>query len=457
MASENMDSTVQNIQDKFEEIGIKIPKVLLPKPEYDLQKWSVIACDQYTSQARYWDEVENLIGADPSTYRLVAPEIVGREIDKEVQKENIWKHMSEYLDRAVFGETFAGFVLVERRLKNGRVRKGLVVALDLEHYDYLGEPTMIRTTEGTIVDRLPDRVAIREGAPIELPHIMVLIDDPDRTVIEPLFEEAGESLYDFELMQAAGHIKGYKVEGALLENVAGSLSALVEPESFAAKYGVENQKPFLYAMGDGNHSFAAAKVVWDQIKEAHPWEEIKDHPARYGLAELVNLHDESLEFEGIHRLLLGVDGNDFFSYMSKTLSDVPHHFEAIEDSAVLLSKVAELRGEEVQALPIVSPQKKGLLIIDEPIHSGTAASLHNFLDPYLEAHPEIVMDYVHDPELVMEEGAKSGNLGIFLPALVKGEFFGTIIHDGPYPRKTFSLGEADDKRFYLEVRKIRLD
>ena len=435
-------------------IGIHIPKILLPNSDTNLTKWSVIACDQYTSQPNYWDEVEVLVSENPSCLRLVAPEALGRTIDRPLRNRKIWTSMKDYL-ATVLEEKTEGFVLIERTLPNGKIRKGLLIALDLEHYDYEGAKTMIRTTEGTIVDRLPERVTIRREAAIELPHIMVLIDDPKKTVIDPLFQKDLRKLYDFKLMQAAGKIRGFAVEGEDIDHVIRAFKGLIKPDHFSEKYGLEGEKPFLFAMGDGNHSFAAAKVVWEEVKAAAPnWESVKDHPSRYGLAEIVNLHDESLEFEGIHRLLLGIDVSDFLTYMENSLRGIAYTFEHMEVQE-LEKLLKSLKGEEPQRLPIVSSIQTGLLTLTEPTHTGTAASLHSFLDAYLDEHPSIEMDYVHDSKLVLDRGQLEGNLGIFIPALRKDEFFGTIIQDGPYPRKTFSMGEADDKRFYLEARKIR--
>jgi len=271
------------------DIGIQIPQVYLPKPGTDLKKWAVIACDQFTSQPEYWNEVEKIVGDAPSTLKLTFPEVYLEKPGGEKRIESIQDNMRKYMHEGVL-QPHEGLVYVERTV-GGRTRRGIVLCLDLEAYDYTkGSSSLIRATEGTIVDRLPPRMKIREGALLELPHILVLIDDPNRTVIEPL--QAAKSkldkLYDFELMLESGHLAGYAVNEEFENKVVEALRGLAKPETFAAKYGIGKDRPvLLFAMGDGNHSLATAKAIWEKIKPQVGM----DHPARYALVEIENVHD----------------------------------------------------------------------------------------------------------------------------------------------------------------------
>src|SRR5512140_4037464 len=286
------------------DIGIQIPQVYLPKAGTDLAKWAVVACDQFTSEPEYWAEVQKIIGDAPSTFHLTFPEVYLEKAGKDERIQSIQSTMRKYLDAGIL-EPRPGFVYVERTV-GGRTRRGLVIALDLERYDYnKGSSSLIRATEGTIVDRLPPRMKIREGAALELPHILVLIDDPKRTVIEAA--QAAKSklhkLYDVDLMLGSGHLTGYAVDDALQEKIIGALRQLADPQDFAAKYDLSGNEPvLLFAMGDGNHSLATAKAVWEKLKPQVGM----NHPARYALVEIENVHDEGLEFEPIHRALFGL-------------------------------------------------------------------------------------------------------------------------------------------------------
>jgi hypothetical protein len=274
---------------------------LLPKPGIDLCKWAVIACDQFTSEPEYWQQVAEIVGDAPSTLNLTFPEVYLEEVAQTQRIQNIQANMRRYLDDGTL-QPHNGLIYVER-IVDGRKRKGLVICLDLEAYDYTrGSSSLIRATEGTIVDRLPPRMKIREGAALELPHILVLIDDPEHTVIEPVEAASGrlEKLYDFELMLNSGHLRGYAVGANLEDRIIEALRGLADPGAFAAKYGIGAGNPvLLFAMGDGNHSLATAKAIWEKVKPQTGM----DHPARYALVEIENVHDDGLEFEPIHRLI----------------------------------------------------------------------------------------------------------------------------------------------------------
>ncbi len=300
------------------DLGIQIPQIHLPKPGTDLTKWAVIACDQFTSQPEYWNEVEKIVGEAPSTLKLTFPEVYLEKPGGEERIRNIQNTMRKYMDEGIL-QPHDGMVYVERTA-DGRTRKGIVLALDLEAYDYnKGSSSLIRATEGTIVDRLPPRIKIREGATIELPHILVLIDDPNRTVIEPVGAAKSElqKLYDFDLMFDSGHLAGYAVNQEFEDQIVNALRGLAMPETFAAKYGIDKDQPvLLFAMGDGNHSLATAKAIWEKIKPQVGM----DHPARYALVEIENVHDEGLEFEPIHRVLFGLK-KDLFAELEKTFGE----------------------------------------------------------------------------------------------------------------------------------------
>ncbi len=297
------------------DLGIQIPQVYLPKPGTDLTKWAVIACDQFTSQPEYWNDVEKIVGAAPSTLNLTFPEVYLEKPGGEERIRNIQSCMHKYMDEGIL-QPYDGLVYVERTVA-GKTRKGVVLCLDLEAYDYnKGSSSLIRATEGTIVDRLPPRMKIREGALLELPHILVLIDDPNRTVIEPLSAAKSklEKLYDFDLMLKSGHLAGYAVNEEFENQVVEALRGLANPETFSAKYGIDKNQPvLLFAMGDGNHSLATAKAIWEKMKPQVGM----DHPSRYALVEIENVHDEGLEFEPIHRVLFGLK-KDLFAELEKT-------------------------------------------------------------------------------------------------------------------------------------------
>ncbi len=286
------------------DLGIQIPQFHLPKDGTDLTRWAVIACDQFTSQPEYWQEVEKFVEASPSTFNLVLPEVYLDKPGEEERVENIHSAMQDYLKKGIL-QSREGLIYVERTA-HGKTRKGILLCLDLERYDFTkGSTSLIRATEGTIVERLPPRMKIRRGAALELPHILVLIDDPLQTVIEPLDEvkEELEKLYDFELMLGSGHLTAYAIDENREAQIIGALRELAHPQVFAQKYGVEEKEPvLLFAMGDGNHSLATAKAVWEELKPQVGM----DHPARYALVEIENVHDQGLEFEPIHRVLFGL-------------------------------------------------------------------------------------------------------------------------------------------------------
>ena len=440
----------------FAQLALKVPTILFPRDGVDLTRWAVIACDQYTAEPEYWAAVDALVGEAPSTLRLTFPEVFLGKGDEAARIAAINAAMAQYLADGTLRELPPGLVLLDRQTGHVPSRKGLIVALDLEHYDYLpGAQTLIRATEGTILDRLPPRIRVREQAPIELPHIMVLIDDPECTVIEPLFDAELPPLYDFELMQNGGRLRGWHVdEPALLEQVGAALSRLADPQRFAARYG--SDRVMLYAMGDGNHSFATAKAIWEQLKAAAPDPAaLMDHPARYALVELVNVHDPGLEFEAIHRVLFAVDADDLLACARAHFAAVgtPCRVEWLADAAaVAAARAAAPAGSH--AIPFIAGGRHGLLTVVRPHLTLAVATLQEFLDAYLAAGGRGHIDYIHGADAVERLSAADDAIGFLLPALSKHELFRTIVRDGALARKTFSMGEADEKRFYLECRRI---
>ena len=413
--------------------------ILLPH-DCDLTLWSVVACDQYTSQPEYWQRVEEYVGRSPSTLRLILPEscLEGPNVETDIMEIN--NTMSRYLREGRFVEHPGALFYVERTLDNGKVRRGLMGMVDLEQYDYEpGSSAPIRATEGTVLSRIPPRVAVRKNAPVELPHVMLLVDDPDQTVIEPLADQTDsmQVLYDFDLMERGGHIKGWELTEDQQAQVARALSALADPAKFNARYGTQDAAVMLFAVGDGNHSLATAKECYERQKRLAPPDRWADLPARFALCELVNLHDDSLTFAPIHRVVFHTDPQAL-------LTALIHHYPGT------------VRGRELQGqiLHYVFADGEGDLTIPDPPSHLPVGTLQQFLDDYLSSHTGRV-DYIHGEDVARQFAARPGNISFLLPAMDKEELFPCVIHDGVLPRKTFSMGEANDKRFYLEARKIR--
>ena len=415
-------------------LPFKPANILLPR-DCDLSLWSVVACDQYTSRPEYWQRVENRVGRVPSTLRMILPEscLEGPSVETDIMEIN--NTMSRYLREGRFQELPDALIYVERTLDNGKIRRGLIGAVDLEAYDYEpGSTSAIRCTEGTVMSRIPPRVAVRKNAPIEVPHVMLLMDDPHRMIIEPLSARTGEmeKLYDFALMERGGSIRGWLLTGELKDWVLQALNT--------RKNRMEQDLDgLLFAVGDGNHSLATAKECWERRKGMIPPERWAKEPARYALCEVVNLHDEAVEFKPIHRLVFGVRPEELLDALM-----------AYYPSAV------QGRGEG-HALPfVISRWSRGEITVARPQAQLPVGTLQNFLDDYIASHPKARVDYIHGEDEARKLAEEREDAVAFLmPGLDKGKLFQTVIHDGALPRKTFSMGEAYDKRFYLEARKIR--
>lgn len=411
--------------------------ILLPEKTIDMEKWSVIACDQFTSEPEYWEKVKATVAEHPSTLDMILPEVYLEHDDHEKQLKTIESSMNKYLHEQVFAEYKDAMIYVERTDSSGKVRSGIVGKIDLEQYDYRKKSTsFIRATEATVAERIPARVEIRKNAVVELPHVMLLVDDAGKHVIEPCaFEkESLPLLYDFDLMLGGGHLRGYLLGEKEQERIQKSLSFLADAKCFGDKYHVKNRPVLLFAVGDGNHSLAAAKEYYEQLKAAYSDEDLSDHPARYALVEIVNLHSPALQFEAIHRIVTDVDVEDLLSKMS-----------------IALHIKKEGKG---QTFYTIYKGKKKKCVIDRPTSKLTVGSLQRFLDSYLAQNGGKI-DYIHGEDVVEGLAKEKNSIGFILPDMGKGELFPTVIHDRALPRKTFSMGHAQDKRYYTECRKIR--
>ncbi len=456
----NIDS--ENLHNKS--IGVAVPKVLVPNADVSLQKWSVVACDQYTAQHDYWKRVEKFAEDSPSTLNMIYPEVYLEEDNSETRIEKINNTMQEYIENGVLVELGPSFIYVERETLSGQARKGLIMEVDLEQYDYnLGSQTLIRATEGTVLDRLPPRIKIREKASLEIPHIMLLIDDPFGTVIEPIgskVEQLGK-IYDFELMENGGNIKGYRIDDKeIIENIFTKIEKLGDKEVFQNKYMVGSDKGvLLFAVGDGNHSLATAKACWERVKKEVPLKERENHPARYALVEVVNIHDEALIFEPIHRIVFNVNVDEIEGQMTRYFKDknINAFCKRITSKEELKVEATELREDEgTHIIAYTTCDYLGMLIVRNPSCNLEVGTLQAFLDEYVKMNKGAKIDYIHGEDVVDEIGTKKGNIGFYLPTMDKQELFKTVILDGVLPRKTFSMGEAEEKRYYLECKKITL-
>ena len=395
-------------------IPVKSAEILIPKKEYDLNKWAVVACDQHTSNRKYWQDLKDYIGGSVSSLNLILPECYLGDADESERTESVISSMSEYLSDGVF-DSFSGCVLVLRRLSGGKVRRGIVFAVDLEDYSFVHEDkALIRASERTVLERIPPRLKVRERCALELPHIMLLYDDKDDIVLSSFDPSQLKKLYDFELNADGGHIKGYLIPDA------GLLA-----EKFAALLA-KSDGGMLFAVGDGNHSLATAKQAWENEKKKRS----PDDAVRYALVEAVNLYDDALEFEPIHRVVFGVNAQKFISELRK------------EKFACSVSEYVVLSGDGSELAEL--PENAALSV----------AALDGFISDYIKRNGGTV-DYIHGEEEMYELCRKPGSVGFLLKGMDKSELFPYITECGPLPKKTFSMGEARDKRYYMEARRIK--
>ena len=399
--------------------------ILIPA-KGDMSKWAVIACDQFTSEPEYWAECERLVGDADSALRLMLPEAWLESDRAEGAEGRINAEMERCLRENVFRVLEKSFVYLERQQSDGRIRRGLVGAVDLEQYDFTpGSHAAIRSTEDTVADRLPPRVKVRKGAALEMPHAMVLMNDPEDAVLGALEarKERFEKVYDFELMQGSGHIRGWRVSGGEAEAVSAAIRALTETADMAM------------AMGDGNHSLATARLCWLDIREKLSESQRENHPARYALVELNNIHEAAIDFEPIHRILLDTETDAF-------LNEAERFFEEAS------------RDGESHAIRCITAEGQREIIVRGLTIGETIGAAERFALDYLKRHGGRI-DYIHGDDTVAAMGRERGSCAMVLPAMDKTELFTSVERSGPFPRKSFSIGHARDKRFYLECRKIK--
>ena len=416
-------------------IPFKRGNILLPK-NTDMTKWSVVACDQYTSEPEYWNSVRENVGSNPSTLNLTLPEIYLEESDVEERIKKINQNMEELVNMDFFNEYSDSMIYLERTQEDGKVREGLMGIVDLEDYSYeKGSQTLIRATEKTVIERIPPRVKVRENALLELPHIMILIDDEKKNVIESLKNKVTESdiVYDFDLMKNGGHIKGYLLNNETMDEVDERLECLADKDYFENKYGVKDKGILLFAMGDGNHSLATAKACYENLKK-EIGEKALSSKSRYALVELVNLHSDALEFEAINRVIFNTDKD-------KLLNSLKEYYTINKEG----------NGQEFR---VVTDNIDEAWYIENPKSNIAVGSIQMFLDDYLKDNVGKI-DYIHGEDVTKSLASKDNNVGFIFDAMAKEDLFKTVILDGALPRKTFSMGHANDKRYYLEARKIK--
>ena len=403
--------------------GFSAADILLPS-KGNYETWAVVACDQFTSQPEYWEKVEEIVGNEPSTFRVILPEAQLSDGHTEEHIDKINATMREYLATGVFEEHKDCMIYLERVQSDGKVRKGLIGKIDLEEYDYYkGSTSLVRATEGTVLERIPPRQAVRRDAAVELPHVMLLIDDAENTVIGPL-SACTDVVYDFDLMQGGGHAKAWFVPEDMQKAAVAALEKLAD------------EQPLLFAVGDGNHSLASAKALYEEEKAKFGPGSENTLPSRYALVEIVNLYDTALEFEPIHRVLFNVDAP---ALMEALKAEYPGTYEG--------------KGEG-HVIQYAYEGAEGFITIPDPKAQLEVGTLQSFLDKYIKG-TDIGIDYVHGDEITIQLGKKPGCMAFLLPAMDKGDLFKSVINDGALPRKTFSMGHAEDKRYYIEARKIK--
>jgi uncharacterized protein (DUF1015 family) len=430
--------------NRFEPYGIAAPQILVPAQHIDLKAWAVVACDQYTQEKDYWERAEKIREGKLSALSLILPEVYLTEKDSRVPR--IHEAMNEYARGGVFADPFEGMVYVERRTAYGRTRRGLVAAIDLDAYDWrAGATALIRATEHTIVERIPARMDIRKNAPLEVQHIMLLANDPHKHLVEGagrvVSSRALKPLYDTDLMLDAGHITGYALCGDALDGVERSLETLMRQNA------QKDSSVFLFAAGDGNHSLASAKAVWEALKQGGVR---LDHPARFALVEIVNIYDDGLTFEPIHRVVFNAAPRDLTAFMASRFGTKVLPCPAPQEMLLRVEHSAHTIGFAERG------DSRGLVCacVDAPPAGLAVSALQPALDEYLATHKECSVDYIHGTEELLCLASQNDTIAIVMPPIEKNNFFSTIAQTGVLPRKSFSMGAASEKRFYLECRKL---
>ncbi|MGN0975170.1 MAG: DUF1015 domain-containing protein [Gemmiger sp.] len=418
-------------------------RILLPEAGIPLESWACIAVDQFTSQPEYWEKAEAVAAGKPSTLHIVLPETYLGTPAEARRTADIRTTMEEYR-RDVLTRTVNGFVYVERTQQDGTVRQGLVGAVDLEQYSYRpGAQLPIRPSESTVVERIPPRLKVRRGATLETPHVMMLADDPEQRLIEPVAacKDRLPKVYDGELMLGGGHITGWAVEDpALIARIGEAVRALGSAVRFDAQYpAAAGRAPMTLAVGDGNHSLATAKACWEERKSTLTPEQQVRHPARWCLAEVCNVQSPAIEIEQIHRVVFGA--------APETLRTGLAEFAAANGMTL---HAGEPAGQSVTIVTAGGDTVMGLEGSAEPLTVGT---VEKFLESFLRSHPECTVDYIHG-EVAVRQMAAGGAVGLLLPGFAKADLFRGVVLGGVLPRKTFSMGHAEEKRYYLECRSL---
>lgn len=435
----------------LEDLGLKVPEILIPA-NVDLSKWSVIACDQYTQDKEYWKNVEKNAGDSPSTLNLILPEVYLNSPDKSERIAKIREEMKRYIAEGVFSPAKKCFVYLERKTAFGRTRKGLVAQIDLDTYEWKPfSKANIRATEATIIERIPPRKEIRKGAPLELPHIMLLVNDKDDILIGGAgsLVKNRKPLYKGDLMSNGGSITGWELSSADdVEAVTKSVNKIAEQNTS------DDGSTFLFAVGDGNHSLATAKAVWEEYKaeliaSGASSEEIENCPVRYALIEIVNIYDTGLTFEPIHRVIFNIDNEALVKNLCEKFNGKITQVETQKD----LEKAVKNSWANFGFAYVENGNQKYVLL-ETGIKELAVSRIQPEIDEFLKNYDKAEIDYIHGTEEVLNLGKKEGAVGILLPPIAKDSFFETINGRGPLPRKSFSMGEADEKRFYLECRKL---
>lgn len=435
----------------FNEFGLDVPEILLPKNK-KLNSWSVIACDQYTQDLDYWKKASESAGSNPSTLNLILPEVYLSSPDRKERIEKIRSTMSEYLHNGIFDEGENEFIYLERKTSYGRIRHGLVAAINLDDYEWKPfSKALIRATEATIVDRIPPRKEIRKDAPVELPHIMLLVNDKNHSLVEETgnLVKNNAPVYDGDLMLDSGHITGWAVKDeAALEKVFAALENLKKENTDS------DGDAFMFAVGDGNHSLATAKAVWDEYKKEQLEKGVKESEleksaVRYALVEIVNIFDTGLTFEPIHRVIFNADKK---SLIENTASKLNGKLSAVSSEQELEEKVKNSKANF--GFAYTENGKTEYVLLETSIKELAVSRLQPVLDDFISADKKIEIDYIHGSDEVFRLGKKENAVSILLPPVAKDSFFDTINSTGPLPRKSFSMGEASEKRFYLECRRL---
>ncbi len=444
---------MENLEARLGALGVGIPEVLIPAAHVDLGIWAVVACDQYTQDREYWASVEEKVGEAPSSLRIVYPEIFLEDGDRQGRIAAIKANMSAYLRSGVFAAPVRAPIYIERSSPFHPKRRGLLVTIDLDRYEWKSEArSLIRATEGTVETRIPPRMEIRRDARLESPHIMLLIDDERKNLIEKveILAKANPALYTSSLMMDSGTVTGWPCVGIeIAEHIARELERLAERASIRYQAS-EEEDPFLFAVGDGNHSLATAKAIWEEYKAAHRSDpDLENHPARWALVEIVNLYDEGLEFEPIHRVVFGT-----------TLEAVESVLKTLPGASVEREPNQESLREALEEGSPNDGARYGLVagnacLLVRTRYIGLATDpLQTALDRFIAATPGTSIDYTHGTDETIKIGASGRAVAVLLPPVRKESLFATVARTGPLPRKSFSMGESCEKRFYLECRRL---